>query len=268
MTGIHSIRNRFLAGLFVAALVMAAPAAFAQHGGGGRSGGGGGSRGGGGFSGGRSYSSARSFGGGSRSFGGGSFGSARSFGSSRSFGGSSFGSARGIGGSSFAGRGFGAAGLGGGRGFGGRAFGAAGFGGHFPGAGWGGSFWHGRFYGPGWYGWGSVFGLGLWIGPWPVWFYSDPYYLDYSWDAIAASNGLDASVDAAYDDPCLVFGGEYGAPYPVASVEADLHCGVAERELRANYFQHAYFYRGGSKFERVEVDHDGVRCYEFHKVKA
>ncbi len=282
MKALKSMRSRFLAGIVVAGLVMAAPAAFAQRGGsrggggGHASGGGGGARsfGGGGrsFGGGARSFGGGSFGGGSRSFGGGgrSFGGGSSFGGSRSFGSAragGFGGARGSGGYGAA-RGRFAGGFRGGfrGGYGGGFHG--GFGGHWPGGGWRGSYWHGVFHGPGWYGWGGVFGLGLWIGPWPVWFYNDPYYLDYCWDNIAVGCNLDPYLNQAYDDPCLVFGGPYGAPYPVASVSVDLHCGVPERELRAQYFSHDYFYRGGAKFERVEVTHDGVPSYEFHRVTA
>ena len=101
-----------------------------------------------------------------------------------------------------------------------------------------------------------------------MWFYSDPYYLDYTWDSIGAASSLDPYLGQAYDDPCLVFGGPYGAPYPVASVAIDLNCGVPARELRAHFFDHPYFYRGGARFDRVEVVRGGERAYEFHRHPA
>jgi len=100
-----------------------------------------------------------------------------------------------------------------------------------------------------------------------IYFY-DPYFaypavVDNDWYDIATISGGVALLSALQDDPTLFFIGTAGAFYSLDRYNEDLHSGDREFRLRAAYFSRPYFWRDGSRYDRIRVDNDGRQFYRF-----
>jgi hypothetical protein len=86
--------------------------------------------------------------------------------------------------------------------------------------------------------------------------YTTPAIVDHDWATIGAGVTLSS-------DPYIAFSGSYGSYYPTASVDVDLASSDPNRHARALYFQHPYFWRNGTRYDRTTVTRHGTTYYRF-----
>jgi len=112
--------------------------------------------------------------------------------------------------------------------------------------------WNGRYY----------FNGGL--------YYYDPGFeypavVDNDWSVIGGLFGGAAIIGALDNDPTLFFVGAAGALYSISRYDADLDSGDPVLRARAGYFSKPYFWRDGVRYDRITVDRNGERYYQFHR---
>ncbi len=103
--------------------------------------------------------------------------------------------------------------------------------------------WNGRFY---WHNNGYYFDRA----------HSYPAIVDNEYATIGGGVVLD-------NDPYISFSGTYGSYYPTASLDIDLGSTDRNRHARALYFQHPYFWRDGTRYDRTTVTRHGTSYYRF-----
>jgi len=101
-------------------------------------------------------------------------------------------------------------------------------------------------------------------------YYYDPSFtvyadVDNEWNSIAAISGGLAIAGALTNDPFLFFAGAAGSLYSLSQYDDDRYSSDPERRLRATYFSKPYFWRNGVRYDRVVVDEDGTRYYQFRR---
>ena len=88
--------------------------------------------------------------------------------------------------------------------------------------------------------------------------YSTPAIVDDDWATIGGGVILST-------DPYVNFSGSYGTYYPTASLNIDLGSTDRNRHARALYFQHPYFWRDGTRYDRTTVTRNGTSYYRFSR---
>jgi hypothetical protein len=94
--------------------------------------------------------------------------------------------------------------------------------------------------------------------------YGYPAVMTNEWSSIAAISGGVALLGVLTHDPTLYFAGSVGAFYSLGLYNSDQY-GDSRQRLRYAYFNRPYFWRDGTRFNRISVNINGQRGYEFRR---